>query len=262
MRSGYVARKTWAAIAAGTAAAVGAACGLLADGGTEQTTAPNALVLAMGREPHTPVQKSVSLQRVGAGTSSEPMPRADLASTDDASAAHDLVDANLRCQIDRDAPSSDHIKLTPDPQLCDDFEKKPLSEAEIHQAITQAAEQGNVRAQLYYAGYVADLFQNPRYALDPRFADEFKINTVKFLESAGHAGESDAYLRLSDMYREETIVESNPSLSYAYATGFFQTSRSRYAEKRLQQSKAGLSQEELRQGETMAQEIIKQRNIQ
>lgn len=257
-----MARKTWAAIAAGTGVAVGAACGLLADGATKQTTAPNALASAMGGEPHTPVQKNVSLQRVGADTSPAPMPRTDLASADDASAAYDLVDANLRCQIDRDAPSSDHIKLTQDSQLCHDFEKNPLSEAEIHQAITQAAEQGDVRAQLHYAGYVADLFENPRYALDPRFVEEFRINTVKFLESAGHAGESDAYLRLGDIYKEGTIVESNPSLSYAYAIAFFQTSRSRYAGKLLQQSKAGLSQEELRQGETMAQEIIKQRNVQ
>lgn len=253
-------RKTWAAAGAGAVVALGAACWMLADGDTRQAIGPNAVALASGGEPHAPLQESASLQRMGAATYSAPVPRPDLALTDEASAAYELVNANLRCQIDRDAPSGDHIKLSTDPQLCDDFKKKPLSRSEIYQAITQAAEHGDVRAQLHYAGYAAELFDDPKYALDPNSVREFKLNTVKFLKAAGRNGESDAYLRLSDIYKEGTVTESDPALSYAYANAFFQTSKRRYAGNILRQSRAGLNQEELRRGEQMTREIINQRN--
>lgn len=181
------------------------------------------------------------------------------ASEADASVAFALVSGNLKCQIDRDADSIDPIKLSTDDALCDELRRKPLSNDEIYQAITLAAEQGHVLAQLHYAGYVAALFDDPRYALDPDFIRELKSNTVRFLEAAGRSGESDAYLRLSSIYSDGNLADGDPVLAYAYANAFFQAGSHRYAGKVLHQSMDGLSPQELRRGNELSRHILDQR---
>lgn len=109
-----------------------------------------------------------------------------------------------------------------------------------------------------YAGYVAALFDDPRYALDPDFIREFKSNTVRFLEAAGRSGESDAYLRLSSIYSDGNLADGDPVLAYAYANAFFQAGSHRYAGKILHQSMDGLSQE-LRRGNELSRHILDQR---
>ena len=252
-------RGTLTALAAGSALVLAGAAWVLTQGDSPVETGTRAVASARGA-PAASAVKGVDARRLAdsAGSRSDATLH-DAAAPSDASVAFALVSGNLKCQIDRDADSIDPIKLSTDDALCDELRRKPLSNDEIYQAITLAAEQGHVLAQLHYAGYVAALFDDPRYALDPDFIRELKSNTVRFLEAAGRSGESEAYLRLSSIYSDGNLADGDPVLSYAYANAFFQAGTQRYAGKILHQSMDGLSPQELRRGNELSRHILDQR---
>ncbi len=177
-----------------------------------------------------------------------------------ATSAYELVETDLRCQIDREASATaGHIRSTTD-ELCRDFWLEPLSPEEVFTAITHAAEQGNIRAQLDYALYASRIFEDERNSLDPDLIRDYKQNTVRFLESAGAAGESNAYVRLSDIYKNGILASKDPVMAYAYAEAFFRTSSSRYGASFLNNAAAGLDGAQLRRGKELANHLLSKRS--
>ncbi len=178
-----------------------------------------------------------------------------------ATAAYELVEVDLRCQIDREASASapGHIRSTTD-ELCKDLLLKPLSREEVLKAITYAAEHGNIRAQLDYSLYASRMFEDEQYALDPDLIRDYKENTVRFLESAGAAGESQAYIRLSDIYKNGALASKDPVMAYAYAEAFFRTGSSRYGASFLNNAASSLDGAQLRRGKEIADQILNKRS--
>jgi len=176
-----------------------------------------------------------------------------------ASAAYELVERNLSCQIDREASiSPKHIRITPK-ELCEDLFLEPLSREEVVSAITYAAENGNVSAQLDYALYASRMFEDERIALDPDAIRDFKERTVTFLESAGKAGESQAYMRLSDIYKNGVLASKDSVMAYAYADAYFRTSSNRSRATFMDNASFGLSGDQRLRGRQIADHILKQR---
>ncbi|HDS1124391.1 TPA: hypothetical protein QDZ60_001679 [Stenotrophomonas maltophilia] len=178
----------------------------------------------------------------------------------DAAAAYELVEINLRCQIDREASAmGGHVRSTTD-DLCKDLSLEPLSREEVFKAITYAAEHGNIRAQLDYSLYASRIFEDEKNSLDPDVIREYKENTVRFLESAGRTGESQAYVRLSDLYKNGALASKDPVMAYAYAEAYFRTSSSRYGASFLNNAKTGLDGAQLRRGKEIADQILNERS--
>jgi len=178
----------------------------------------------------------------------------------DAATAYELVEINLRCQTDREASlAGEHIPSTTD-ELCKDLSLEPLGREEIFKAITYAAEHGNVRAQLDYSLYASRIFEDEQNSLDPDLIREFKENTVRFLESAGRAGQSQAYVRLSDIYKSGALAPKDPVMAYAYAEAYFQTSSSPYGASFLNGAMSGLDGSQLRRGKQIANQILNGRS--
>lgn len=178
----------------------------------------------------------------------------------DAETAYELVEINLRCQIDRDASANgEHIRITPE-GLCKDLSLKPLSREEIFKAITYAAEHGNIKAQLDYSLYASRIFEDELHSLDPDLIREYKDNTVRFLEAAGSAGQPQAYARLSDIYKNGALASKDPVMAYAYAEAYFRTGSSRYGASFLSNASSGLDGAQLRRGTEIANQILSKRS--
>lgn len=177
-----------------------------------------------------------------------------------ATTTYELVETNLRCQIDREASATKgHVRSTTD-ELCKDLWLEPLSREEVFTAITHAAEHGNIRAQLDYALYASRIFEDEHNSLDPDLIRDYKQNTVRFLESAGAAGESNAYVRLSDIYKNGTLASKDPVMAYAYAEAYFRTGSSRYGASFLNNAAAGLDGTQLRRGKQLANHLLDKRS--
>lgn len=177
----------------------------------------------------------------------------------DAATAYELVEIDLRCQVDHEASvEGDHARSTTD-ALCKDLLLDPLSREEIFKAITYAAEHGDIRAQLDYSLHAARIFEDEKNALDPELIRKYKENTVRFLESAGRSGESQAYARLSDIYRNGVLAPEDPVMAYAYAEAYFRTGSSRYGASFLESAMSGLNGEQLRRGKEIANRILSER---
>ncbi|EKZ1925849.1 TPA: hypothetical protein ACOEOC_000979 [Stenotrophomonas maltophilia] len=178
----------------------------------------------------------------------------------EAAAAYELVEINLRCQIDREASSlGGHVRSTTE-DLCKDLSLEPLTREEVFKAITYAAEHGNIRAQLDYSLYASRIFEDEQNSLNPDVIREYKENTVRFLESAGRAGESQAYVRLSDLYKNGALASKDPVMAYAYAEAYFRTGSSRYGASFLNNAKSGLDGAQLRRGKEIADQILNERS--
>jgi hypothetical protein len=181
---------------------------------------------------------------------------APISARTDAEAAYELLDVNLRCQIDREAAvGGGHIPSTTE-ELCSDLSLKPLSREEIFKAITYAAENGSIKAQLDYASYASRIFEDEKYALDTELIREYKENTVKFLEAAGRSGEPHAYVRLSDIYKDGALTPKDPVMAYAYAEAYVRTGSSRYGASFLSNASSGLDGAQLRRGKEIANQIL------
>ncbi|MFC6841264.1 hypothetical protein [Xanthomonas theicola] len=177
-----------------------------------------------------------------------------------AAAAYELVETNLRCQTDREASlAGEHLGSTSE-ELCRDLSFDPLSREEIFNAIAYAAEHGNVRAQLDYALYAARIFEDERNSLNPSLIREYKRNALRFLESAGNAGQSQAYVRLSDIYKNGALAPKSPVMDYAYAEAYFQAGTSSYGASFLNGAAAGLDREQIRRGKELANHILNGRS--
>ncbi len=178
----------------------------------------------------------------------------------EAATAYELVEINLRCQVDREASATEgHIRSTTE-ELCKDLSLEPLSREEVFKAITYAAEHGNIRAQLDYSLYASRIFEDEQNSLDPELIREYKENTVRFLEFAGTAGESQAYVRLSDIYKNGALAPKDPVMVYAYAEAYFRTGSSRYGVSFLNNAASGLDGTQLRRGKEIANQIINKRS--
>ncbi len=178
--------------------------------------------------------------------------------TDDAgaAAAYELVSLDLRCRIDAEASASGkHIRSTTE-ALCSDLAAEPLSREEVYNAITYAAEHGHVPAQLNYAVYAVRMFEDERNAMDPELIRHYKESTVRFLDAAGRAGESGAYVQLSDIYRNGVLAAEDPVLSYAYAEAYFRTGTSRYGAAFVRMASEPLDDAQRRRGRDIADRIV------
>ncbi|WP_421567597.1 hypothetical protein [Stenotrophomonas sp. PD6] len=204
-----------------------------------------------------PPNEETDLQPASTASSLQKHP-APIAAQTDAETTYELVEINLRCQIDREAGSG-HIRSTSE-GLCKDLSLDPLSREEIFRAITYAAEHGSVKAQLDYSGYASRIFEDEKYALDTHLIREFKENTVRFLEAAGSSGQPDAYLQLSDIYNNGAITPKDPVMSYAYAEAYFRTGSSPRAASYLSTASAGLDGAQLRRGKEIANQILNERS--
>lgn len=179
----------------------------------------------------------------------------------EADTAYELVEVNLRCQIDSEASAlGSHVRSTSD-ELCKDLALKPLSREEVFNAITYAADHGSVRAQLDYALYASRIFEDEQKSLDPDLIRQYKENTVRFLETAGRSGEPQAYVRLSDIYKNGALASKDPVLSYAYAEAYFRTGSSRYGASLLNNATSGLDGAQLRRGKEIADQILNERSL-
>ncbi|MEG2805512.1 hypothetical protein [Stenotrophomonas sp.] len=135
-----------------------------------------------------------------------------------------------------------------------------MSREEVFKAITFAAENGEVRAQLDYSLYASRIFEDDKNALDPDLIREYKDNTIRFLESAGASGQSQAYVRLSDIYKNGSLAPQDPVMAYAYAEAYIQTSTSRYGASFLNGAMSGLDSAQLRRGKEIATQILNGRS--
>jgi len=176
----------------------------------------------------------------------------------DAESAYELVAINMRCQIDREAGSG-HIPLASE-GLCKDLALKPLSREEIFKAITYAAENGSVKAQLDYSVYAARIFEDEKYAFDTDLIREYKENTVRFLEAAASSGHTEAYVQLSDVYKYGSIAPKDPAMSYAYAEAYVRTNSSPRAASYLRAVSSGLDGAQLRRGKVITSQILNKRS--
>lgn len=209
---------------------------------------------------HTAPQASSTASLIDQETSLPAKRRGQNPAEAEAATAYELVEINLRCQVDRDAAAEPgHIRSTTD-ELCKDLSLEPLSREEVFKAITYAAEHGNIRAQLDYSLYASRIFEDEQNSLDPELIREYKENTVRFLESAGSAGESQAYVRLSDIYKNGALASKDPVMAYAYAEAYFRTGSSRYGATFLNNAASGLDGDQLRRGKEMADQIINKRS--
>ncbi len=181
-----------------------------------------------------------------------------VAAQTDAESAYELVSTNSRCQIDREAGSG-HIRLVPE-GLCKDLSIEPLSREEIFKAITYAAENGSVKAQLDYSVYAARIFEDEKYAFDTDLIREYKENTVRFLEAAASSGHTEAYVQLSDVYKYGSIAPKDPAMSYAYAEAYVRTNSSPRAASYLRAVSSGLDGAQLRRGKEIANQILNKRS--
>ena len=160
----------------------------------------------------------------------------------------------MRCQIDREAGSG-HIPLACE-GLCKDLSLKPLSREEIFKAITYAAENGSVKAQLDYSVYAFRIFEDEKYALDTDLIREYKENTVRFLEAAASSGHPEAYVQLSDIYQYGAIAPKDPVMSYAYAEAYVRTSSTPRGASYLRAVSSGLDGAQLRRAREIANQIL------
>lgn len=185
---------------------------------------------------------------------------APLATRTDAETAYELVEINLRCQIDREAAvGSGHIRSTSE-GLCKDLSLEPMSREEIFRAITYAAEHGSIKAQLDYSLYASRIFEDEKYSLDIDLIREYKENTVRFLEAAGSSGQPQAYVRLSDIYKNGALASKDPVMAYAYAEAYFRTGSSRYGASFLSTASSGLDGAQLHRGKEIANQILSKRS--
>lgn len=188
-----------------------------------------------------------------------PAPAARQAQTD-AETAYELVEINLRCQIDREASANgEHLRSTSE-ELCKDLSLKPLSREEIFKAITYAAEHGSTKAQLDYSLYASRIFEDELHSLDPDLIREYKANTIRFLEAAGSSDQPQAYARLSDIYKNGALTSKDPVIAYAYAEAYFRTGSSRYGASFLSNASSGLDGAQLRRGKEIANQILSKRS--
>lgn len=254
-------RKTIAIVSITTVAMLGAACFFMAQHHPEPHPA-TANELANSSQPNEHVARGNSGRpaTIRPSTSATPKGSDFNPSNADAAAAYELVEINLRCQIDREASAvGGHVRSTTD-ELCKDLSLEPLSREEVFKAITYAAEHGNTRAQLDYSLYASRIFEDEQFSLDPDLIREYKENTVRFLESAGRAGESQAYARLSDIYKNGALASKDQVMAYAYAEAYFRTASSRYGASFLNNSKSGLDGAQLRRGKEVADQILNERS--
>lgn len=254
-------RKTIAVVSAITVAVLGAAGFFIAQHHSEPHPS-KANELANFSQPVARAARGNSERAapIRPATNATPRGSAPNASDADAATAYELVEMNLRCQIDRDASAvGGHVRSTTD-ELCKNLSLEPLSREEVFKAITYAAEHGNIRAQLDYSLYAARIFEDEQKSLDPDVIREYKENTVRFLESAGRAGESQAYVRLSDLYKNGALASKDPVMAYAYAEAYFRTSSSRYGGSFLNNAKTGLDGAQLRRGKEIADQILNERS--
>lgn len=226
--------------------------------GNDTTSAPREIIQSPAGDPKAPSLTEEAGLQAASTASLLKKHTAPTGAQTDAETAYELVAINSRCQIDREAGSG-HIRLTPE-GLCKDLSLDPLSREEIFEAITYAAEHGVVKAQLEYGVYASRMFEDEKYALDIDLIREFKENTVKFLEAAGSAGQLDAYVQLSDIYRNGAIAPKDPVMSYAYAEAYFRTGSSRYGAAFLSNASSGLDGAQIRRGKEIANQILDQRN--
>lgn len=203
--------------------------------------------------------EETGLQPASAASSLQKHP-APLAAQTDAETAYELVEINLRCQIDREAAlGSGHLRSTSE-SLCKDLSDKPMSREEIFKAITYAAEHGSTKAQLDYSLYASRIFEDEKYSLDTDLIREYKENTVRFLEAAGSSGQPQAYVRLSDIYKNGALTSKDPVMAYAYAEAYARTGSSRYGASFLSSASSGLDGAQLRRGKEIANQILKKRS--
>lgn len=259
--TGYTMKRTMVVAASVMAVALSATAGLSL---TRQNPTPlpiSAGAVAQASDPAARSDQEASRTPGLMNQTTRPSAKAGGEHPADASAtsAYELVETDLRCQIDREASATaGHIRSTTD-ELCRDFWLEPLSPEEVFTAITHAAEQGNIRAQLDYALYASRIFEDERNSLDPDLIRDYKQNTVRFLESAGAAGESNAYVRLSDIYKNGILASKDPVMAYAYAEAFFRTGSSRYGASFLNNAAAGLDGAQLRRGKELANHLLSKR---
>lgn len=254
-------RKTIAVVSVIAVAVLGAVCYFMAQHHSEPHPA-TANKLANSSQPDARTVRGDSGREaaIRPPTSANPKGSGFNPSNADAAAAYELVEINLRCQIDREASAvGGHVRSTTD-ELCKDLSLEPLSREEVFKAITYAAEHGNIRAQLDYSLYASRIFEDETFSLDPDVIREYKENTVRFLESAGRAGESQAYARLSDIYKNGSLASKDQVMAYAYADAYFRTASSRYGASFLKNSKSGLDGEQLRRGMEIADQILNERS--
>jgi TPR repeat protein len=89
--------------------------------------------------------------------------------------------------------------------------------------IELAARRGSVRAQIDYPTLAGQLLSSPDHALDTAWIDNYKANSLQFLQSAADGGSVDALNQLAHTYADGIMVPKDITMAYAYAFAVSQT---------------------------------------
>ncbi len=121
-----------------------------------------------------------------------------------------------------------------------------------------AAESGNLQAQLDFSAIAASEFNEEKNALNPELVAQYKWDSLKFLNMAAAAGNSDAYARLAANYQTGLFSDKDKIKAYAYAYAYLnsQSNQSDMSKRWINQFMRGLSVDELLQAQQLGQSLI------
>lgn len=130
------------------------------------------------------------------------------------------------------------------------------SKYSVYELAKFAAEKGNIKAQLDFSALAASIFKEEKNALDPMLIAQYKSDSLKFLNMAASAGNSDAYARLAANYQTGLFSDKDKVKAYAYAYAHDQVTDSSISSSFAERFSRGLSAEELLRAQQLGQSLI------
>jgi TPR repeat protein len=111
--------------------------------------------------------------------------------------------------------------------------------------IELAAKRGSIAARLAYPAYFGELLTWDEHSLDTAWIEDYKANSMAFLNSAANEGSVDALSQLGHLYQDGLVVPKDPVTAYAYEYAVYLTGLTRLAPKVLELWASDMSPEQV-----------------
>jgi hypothetical protein len=132
----------------------------------------------------------------------------------------------------------------------DDFDKR-------FEYIAQAAEAGDINAQVDFLALYGESLEQPEHALDPEWIRAYKEKGVSYLKAAVSKGSVDAMSALAMVYWDGLVVEKNVVIAYAYMYAVSRSGLAPSAQSALRMWEPSLSPEEVSKAKDLGTSIYK-----